>query len=267
MKKMLSMLFLVSVVLFSGCSEDNNGINENEIPKENKAPVIESIDLGKVEFGINQIIIVRAKVTDPENDNISLSWSSGSKDFGKGQELELTLASKGDKAAVDCVQVSSLSKKITVIDCDFGFGVWNDDIDVIKRREKGTYIGTVINAENTHRFIDNGNWYYKFSNNKLSSGIYEMEYTPQVMQSAQFKIAWTLYEETLNNLIEKFGNHTNQEINGTFIGDSEKDGLAILNGARITTYFSNERTTVTFKVFRKNATSNTVMYETTYISK
>jgi hypothetical protein len=239
---------------------------------ENKAPIIESIDLGKSTFGVNQILIVTAKVTDPDGDNFSLSWSSGNNDFGRGKELELTLGSIGEKevtvtATDEKGNVSKLSKSFTVTECDFGFGLWGDDLDVIQRSEKGTYMGNLINAENTHRYVNNGNWYYKFIDNKLKTGVYEMEYTPKVMQPTQFGIAWILYEEKLNELISKFGDYTNQTTNGNFTGVKEDDGLSLINGAHIETYFANNRTNVVFKVYRKNATSQTVMYEITYNSK
>jgi hypothetical protein len=275
MKKLL--LVLTVIVLFLGCEKDEpekeneNPIVENPIV-ENKAPIIESIELGKNSFGVFQVLIVTAKVNDPEGDTFSLSWSSGSNDFGKGKELELTLGSVGEKevtvtATDEKGNSSKLSKSFTVSECDFGYGMWNDDLDVIKRSEKGSYMGTLINADNTHRFVNNGNWYYKFNNGKLKNGTYVMEYTPQVLQPTQFTTAWILYEETIDKLISKYGNFTNQTTNGDFTEDSVKNGLALINGSHIETYFSDQRSDIEFKVYRKNVTSQTVVYETNYSSK
>ncbi|MDR1459780.1 MAG: hypothetical protein LBI60_06170 [Bacteroidales bacterium] len=273
MKNVLFILVVLSLV-FAGCSKGNEieDVNKTpEIPKipENKAPIIESIDLGKSTFGVNQILIITAKVTDPDGDNFSLSWSSGNNDSVKGKELELTLGSIGEKeitvtATDEKGNVSKLSKSFTVTECDFGFGIWDDDLDIVKRSEKGTYMGTIINAENTHHYTNNGNWYYKFDDGKLKNGTYIMEYTPKVLQQSQFAIAWTLYDETIDELISKYGNFTNQTTNGNFTEDSVKNGLALINGVHIETYFSNQRTDIEFKVYRKIATSQTVVYETNY---
>jgi len=273
MKRIVFILAIVAMA-FAGCDKeiDKNEKEKEPEKQENKAPIIESINLGKSSFGVMQVIIVTATVTDPEGDSFSLSWSSGNNDFGKGKELELTLGSIGEKevtvtATDDKGNSSKLSKSFIVTECDFGYGMWNDDLDVIKRSEKGVYMGTLVNAENTHRFINDGNWYYKFNDSKLKNGTYVMEYTPQVLQPTQFAIAWTLYKETLDKLVSKYGNYTNQTTNGNFTEDSASNGLALINGVYIDTYFSNQRTDILFKVYRKNATSQTVVYETNYSSK
>ena len=200
MKKfLLTMVALVGLTgAFSGCSKDepNKPTKKEEI---NKAPIITSIDFEKTTFALNQVAIVKATVTDPENDPISLSWSSGTADFGKGQELELRFASAGEKEitlkATDTKgNAATKSSRINVIDPDFGFALWGDKLGIIKRSETGTYLGD--NAGVIYHFLGNGyDRYYTFDNDILVSGIQERVYTPKALQATQYAIAWTLYEE------------------------------------------------------------------------
>ena len=283
MKRILfSLMVLVSVMLNFGCSSDTK---ITEIEKEiNKAPIIESLTFGndaelgnrviysRNVFGLNQKVIVRAKVTDPENDPISLSWSSGSNDFGKGQELELMFGRVGSDIGVtvkdtdDKNNSTSITKTISVIECDFGFGLWGDELEIIKESETGVYMGTIINAEHMHRYVNEGNWYYKFSDNKLYSGLYQRIYTPKVLQPTQFEIAWVLYEEKLNELIVKYGDFTKQESSRSFSGVKKDDGLSLINGATIDTYFDNERTKIHYRVHLPTE-AITVVYDVTYSKK
>lgn len=274
MKKVLFCLLAVVAVALVGCSKDDNEPNENI---ENKAPVIESVVFGNDDntifynrntFGLNQKVIVRVNVNDPENDKVSLSWSSGTNNFGNGKELELTFGKVNPNAEVTVKATdekgnsSSFTKTFSVVDCDFGFGLWGDGINIIKESETGVYNGN--NASVIYEFIEEGRRFYTFSDNKFVSGTKRNEYTPKVLQPAQFEIAWTLYEETLNKLIEKYGNYTKQETSTTFSGTKKDKGLALINGANVDTYFSNEKTNVHYKVYHSTTSATTVIYDVIY---
>lgn len=267
MKKILfTMIALVGmVVALVACSGDESSepIKKEEV---NKAPIIVSIDFEKTTFALNQIAIVKATVTDPENDPISLSWSSGTSDFGKGQELELRFASVGEKEirlkATDAKgNETTKSGKINVIYPDFGFALWGDKLDIIQRSETGNFLGD--NAGVIYHYLGDGyDRYYTFDNNVLVSGIQERIYTPKVLQPAQYAIAWTLYEEELKKLTERFGQPTSLTYSVQPTGDKANDGLSLINGAGIEANFSSSRTKATLTIYRKGST--TVCYKTNF---
>lgn len=279
MKKYLLAL-LVCVMAFAGCSKDDEGPgNPPDNTDNTKDIVIKSITFGNDDntktydrntYGVNQKVIARAVIDNPNNDNISLSWSSGSNDFGKGKELELLFGKINPSAEVTVSASDSkgnkgtLSKTFSVIECDFGFGVWNDEIEIIKDSETGAYVNN--NAGVIYEFIDEGvRRFYTFSDNKLISGKTIYEYTPKVLQPTQFEIAWTLYEEKLNELITKYGNYTKQETSRNFTGNKADDGLALINGATIDTYFENAKTKIHYKVHHaQGGAATTVTYQVNY---
>lgn len=265
-KLLLTAIAIIGVVFALGaCSGDepSEPIKKEEV---NKAPIIVSIDFEKTTFALNQIAIVKAMVTDPENDPISLSWSSGTTDFGKGKELELRFASVGEKEitlkATDTKgNETTKSSKINVIDPDFGFALWGDKLDIIKRSETGTDLGD--NAGVIYHFLGNGyDRYYTFDNDVLVSGIQERGYTPKVLQATQYAIAWTLYEEELQKLSDRFGQPISITYSVQPTGNKSEDGLALINGAGIEVKFSSSRTKATLTVYRKGTT--TVCYKTNF---
>ena len=265
-KFLLASIALVGLAgVFSGCSKDepNKPTKKEEV---NKAPIITSIDFEKTTFALNQVAIVKATVTDPENDPISLSWSSGTADFGKGQELELRFASVGEKEitlkATDTKgNAATKSSRINVIDPDFGFALWGDKLDIIKRSETGKDLGD--NAGVIYHFLGNGyDRYYTFDNDILVSGIQERVYTPKVLQATQYAIAWTLYEEELQKLSDRFGQPASITYSVQPTGNKSEDGLALINGAGIEAKFLSTRTKATLTVYRKGAT--TVCYKTNF---
>jgi hypothetical protein len=222
----------------------------------------------KKTFALNKKTIVSASVTDPENDKFDLFWSSGDKDFGKGVELEWVFLSLGEKKvtvkATDANGNSStLTDIVTVIEPDFGYAIWGDNIEIIQRSEKGSYMGNTASV--IYHFLGGGyDRFYTFSDKKLVSGSEEYQYTPQVLQQTQYAIAWTLYEEQLNKLNNKFGEQTSFYCSVTLTGAPAQDGLWLINGAGIEVKFENKanRSNATLTVYRKGTT--TVCYKTTY---
>lgn len=266
-KLLLTMIALVGLaVAFSGCSEDGEPNTPTKKEEANKAPIINSIDFEKTTFALNQIAIAKTTVTDLENDQISLSWSSGTIDLGKGQEIELRFSFVGEKEitlkATDAKgNEATKSAKINVVDPDFGFALWGDKLDIIQRSETGNFLGD--NASVIYHYRGDGyDRYYTFDKNIFVFGIQERIYTPKILHPTQYAIAWTLYEEELKKLIKLFGQPTSLTYSVQPTGDKAKDGLSLINGAGIEAKFSSSRTKATLTVYRKGAT--TVCYKSNF---
>ena len=233
---------------------------------------IASINFEKPTLGAGQVVIFSVTISNPETFKYTISWSSGSNNFGNGYELELTMLSAGEKTLTATVtdelgRKSELTKTFTVVECDFGFGMWGDKLDVIQRSETGVYKGN--NMSTIYHWLGSG-WdrYYTFSDNKLSFGMKVYEYTPKTNQNQQIVIAWTLHEEYVSELTEKFGAPTEYATYvRVFTGDPLNDALALINGGVVEIKFSNSRTNVTYTATRKPSTANTVQYEIRYSQK
>jgi hypothetical protein len=221
-------------------------------------------------------IIASTTVSNPEAFNITILWSSlwssGQSNFGEGNEIELLLLSVGEKTLTATLtdeigNKTELTTTFTVTECDFGFGMWGDKLDVIQRSETGTYKGNNMGT-NYHWLGDGWDRYYTFSDNKLTFGMKLFEYTPKVMQPAQYAIAWTLHESWVSELKEVFGEPIEMATYvKEFTGDATNDGLALLNGGRIEMKFSNDITSVMYNVYRKTSSAYTVVYEIKYSQK
>lgn len=265
-KNLFVVVALVGLVIsFSGCSKDKP--NEPTRKKEiNKAPVIISIDLEKSTFALNQVTIVRATVTDPENDPISLYWTSSTSNIGMGKELELSFVSVGEKnitlKATDIKGNETIkSTKFNVIYPDFGFALWGDKLEIIERSETGVFLGN--NASVIYHFLGDGyDRYYTFDEDVLVSGIQERIYTPKVLNPTQYAIAWTLYEEELRKLINLLGEPISLTFSVQPTGNKSEDGLSLINGAVIEAKFLSSRTKATLTIYSKGST--TVCYKTAF---
>ncbi|WP_060827354.1 hypothetical protein [Tannerella forsythia] len=271
MKKILFAIASVAMMLMIGCKKDELSEPIKPIQKEekNRAPAITSIDFEKSTFALNQVAIVKATVTDPENDDIDFSWSSGGVNIGNEQELKVRFSSIGERDFTLKVTDSKGNKaekslKINVVKPDFGFALWGDKLDIIQRSDTGLYLGN--NASVIYHFLGDGyDRYYTFNKGMLVSGIQERIYTPKVLHPTQYAIAWILYEEELKKLTDRFGKPNSLIFSTQITGDKSKDGLSLINGSGIEAKFSSSRTNVTLTVYRKGRT--TVCYRTNFSTK
>lgn len=259
MKKLLMMCAAIMFVLM-GCKKtttDNAG--------DNKAPVIESINLEKDVYGLNQKAIITATVHDPEDDNYTLHWHFNDT-VVEQDELWLYFLSVGDKTisltATDSNGNSSTkSSSFKVIDSDIGFGVWYDNLEIIRRSEVSPLVDIGLN-----RYTATGGGLpkrqYDFRNDSLIRGITQRWYTPAVLQPTQYAIAWTLHQDNLDRLANKFGEPSSLTYSIPLTGDPIEDGLNLINGMQVEAHYANDRTKATYRVRQDGAA--TVLYQINY---
>lgn len=257
------MICAAIVFVLVGCKKNtiDNG-------NSNQAPVIKSINLEKELFGLNQKTIITATVSDPENDQFTLRWSFDDTIVTQN-ELWLYFLSVGDKSitltATDANgNSSSKSASFKVIDSDIGFGVWYDNLEIIRRSEVSPLVDIGFD-----RYTATGGGLpkrqYDFRNDSLIRGITSRWYTPAVYQPTQYAIAWTLHQENLDNLTNRFGEPSSIEYSMALTGDPIEDGLNLINGMQVEAHYANERSNATYRVHQDGAA--TVLYQINYSPK
>lgn len=236
----------------------------NEI--DNGAPVIESINLEKDVFGLNQKTLVSATVSDPENDNITLCWHINDT-VVEQNELWLSFMSIGDKSisltATDSNGNSSTkTESFKVIDSDIGFGVWDDNIEIIRRSEVSPLVDIGLGR---YKATGGGlpNRQYDFSEDMLVRGVMWKLYTPPTIIPNQCAIAWGLHQEIIDDLTSKFGESLSLTYSMPLTGDPAQDGWNLICGMQVEAHFVNDRTKVTYKVYRDG--NYTARYESNYM--
>lgn len=234
----------------------------------NGSPVIESINLEKELFGLNQKTIITATVSDPENDPFTLHWSFGDTTVTQN-ELWLFFMSVGNQSiTLTATDVngnsSSKSASFEVIDSDIGFGVWYDNLEIIRRSEVSPLVDIGFD-----RYTATGGGLpkrqYDFRNDSLIRGITSRWYTPAMSQPTQYAIAWTLHQDNLDYLKNRFGEPSSIEYSMALTGDPIEDGLNLINGMQVEAHYVNERSKATYRVHQDGVA--TVLYQINYSPK
>ena len=97
---------------------------------------------------------------------------------------------------------------------------------------------------------------------KVDTSLFFRSYVRYSERPKTDRIAWTLYEEELQKLSDRFGQPTSITYSVQPTGNKSEDGLALINGAGIEAKFLSTRTKATLTVYRKGTT--TVCYKTNF---
>lgn len=279
MKKTL--LFILPLFMLYACEKENisdTNKNDNEKPIEvNKPPLIKSINLEKTTFGKKQILLATATIEDPENDKVESVWTYENKEYSEENSVfKIKLETLGEKTIIVTAKdakgnTSTLSKEIKVIENDFGFAIWNDEIEVIERSETGKFNGWTGKATGEtgryKEFKGSGEWRgYTFKDKKLVGGYVTEKFTSKFLNEAQYEAIIIFYESILNKLIDKNGDYTSQQSSVNWDYGRANAGLSILlNGRRIITTFTSKRSEIRYIV--ETNEPNVVSYIVEYTKK
>ena len=111
---LLGIVMLVSLILFSGCSDDDNPVTDT-----NNSPVINSLIASKDTVDLTDTCTISCSAIDPDGDGLTYSWSAVAGSItGTGDNVIWTSPDVGGEYMVVCevsdVHSAAVTDSITI---------------------------------------------------------------------------------------------------------------------------------------------------------
>ncbi len=220
---MKRLFYLLTIALFAACSGSDDEVNT--------LPVIKDISANTDLFGIGQTYVLKCDATDSDGDELHYKWSDGVKEIEGVDSVTWTPKEVGEKTFTVTVtdnkgEVVEKTVTYTAQYCDFRFAFIGDaKEDILEYEEKGIDLGDRIGPN--IKVVDNGINYYSFASNKFHFGTSTI--TISLSDPNSMGGHYRQHISVLDNLKERYGNPTKEEIIGDNTGTDDEKGVKMFN--------------------------------------